>query len=156
MKGQVARGTGNTKQGARIQAAVNMLIQLGPKLGKVEKKKKKQGVKGVPESELLASELSTLVVNPKHSDVMLKCPGKTFLCHKAILAARSPFFDRIFKENKNSIKIEKASKLEEVDFTVATMECVLEFLYSGRVRREVVDAVELVRAGVYFQVGLSD
>ena len=128
-----------------------MLIQLGPKLGEVEKKKKKQGVKGVPESELLASELSTLVVNPKHSDVMLKCPGKTFLCHKAILAARSPFFDTIFKE-----KIQKANKLEEVDFTVATMECVLEFLYSGRVRREVVDAVELVRAGVYFQVGLSD
>ena len=151
MEGELARGTGNTKQGARIQAAVNMLTQLGPKLGKVEKKKKKQGVKGVPESELLASELSTLVVNPKHSDVMLKCPGKTFLCHKAILAARSPFFDRIFKE-----KIEKANKLEEVDFTVATMECVLEFLYSGRVRREVVDAVELVRAGVYFQVGLSD
>ena len=93
------------------------------------------------------------MVNPKHSDVMLKCPGKTFLCHKAILAARSPLFDRIFKKNNN---IERASKLEEVDFTVATMECVLEFLYSGRVRREVVDAVELVRAGVYFQVGLSN
>ena len=83
---------------------------------------------------------------------MLKCPGKTFLRQKAILAARSPFFDSIFKENKNSIKIEKGSKLEEVDFTVATMECVLEFLYSGSLRREVVDAVELVRAGVYFQV----
>ena len=96
------------------------------------------------------------MVNPRHSDVMLKCPGKTFLCHKAILAARSPFFDRIFKENKNSIKIEKGSKLEEVDFTVATMECVLEFLYSGSLRREVVDAVELVRAGVDFRVGLSD
>ena len=96
------------------------------------------------------------MVNPRHSDVMLKCPGKTFLCHKAILAARSLFFDRIFKENKNSIKIEKGSKLEEVDFTVATMECVLEFLYSGSLRREVVDAVELVRAGVDFRVGLSD
>jgi len=132
VKGQVDRGTSNSKQGARIQAAVNMLIQLGPKLGKVEKKKKKQGVKGFPEYELLDSELSTLVVNPKHSDVMFKCPGKTFLCQKAILAARSPFFDRIFKENKNSIKIEKASKLEEVDFTVAAMECVLELLYSGR------------------------
>ena len=96
------------------------------------------------------------MVNPRHSDVMLKCPGKTFLCQKAILAARSPFFDSIFKENKNSIKIEKASKQEEVDSTVATMECVLEFLYSGSLRREVVDAVELVRAGVDFRVGLSD
>ena len=96
------------------------------------------------------------MVNPRHSDVMLKCPGKTFLRQKAILAARSPFFDSIFKENKNSIKIEKGSKLEEVDFTVATMECVLEFLYSGSLRREVVDAVELVRAGVDFRVGLSD
>ena len=61
-----------------------------------------------------------------------------------------------FQRKGQDLPIQKASKQEEVDFTVATMECVLEFLYSGSLRREVVDAVELVRAGVDFRVGLSD
>merc|ERR1719239_1688000 len=84
---------------------------------------------------------------------MLKCPGKTFLCHKAILASRSPFFDNMFTSSNNSNNMNKQqSKLEVKEFTVETMECVLEFLYSGEVKREVVDAVELVKAGVHFQV----
>merc|ERR1712181_91773 len=44
------------------------------------------------------------------------------------------------------------SKLEVKEFTVETMECVLEYLYSGELKREVGDAVELVKAGLHFQV----
>merc|ERR1712192_43796 len=44
------------------------------------------------------------------------------------------------------------SKLEVKEFTVETTECVLEYLYSGEVKREVGDAVELVKAGLHFQV----
>ena len=113
-------------------------------------KKKQQGQEATG-SVLLASELGKLVINPKHSDVILKCPGKTFLCHKAILASRSPFFDKMFTSNNNINK--QQSKLEVNEFTVETMECVLEFFYSGEVRREIGDAVELVKAGVHFQVG---
>ena len=155
IEGLVARGTGVSKRAARSQAASNMLTQLGPepKALEVKTNKKKQQATS---SALLASELSTLVINPKHSDVMLKCPGKTFLCHKAILASRSPFFDKMFTSNNNnshSNMNKLQSKLEVKEFTVETMECVLEFIYSGEVKREVVDAVELVRAGVHFQVG---
>merc|ERR1719264_1806632 len=78
----------------------------------------------------------------------------TFLCHKAILASRSPFFDKMLtsNNNNNNRNINKQSKLEVKEFTVETMECVLEYLYSGEVKREVGDAVELVKAGVHFQV----
>ena len=132
-----------------------MLSQLGPepKTIAVKTNNKKQQVQGATGSALLASELSSLVINPKHSDVMLKCPGKTFLCHKAILASRSPFFDKMFTSSNNSNNMNKQqSKLEVKEFTVETMECVLEYLYSGEVKREVGDAVELVKAGVHFQV----
>ena len=155
--GLVARGTGASKRAARSQAAENMLSQLGPepKTIAVKTNNKKQQVQGATGSALLASELSSLVINPKHSDVMLKCPGKTFLCHKAILASRSPFFDKMFTSNNNNnsnMNINKQSKLEVKEFTVETMECVLEYLYSGEVKCEVGDAVELVKAGVHFQV----
>ena len=120
-----------------------MLSQLGPepKTISVKTNNKKQQVQGATGSALLASELSSLVINPKHSDVMVKCPGKTFLCHKAILASRSPFFDKMFTPNNNNSNINKQSKLEVKEFTVETMECVLEYLYSGEVKREVEDAV---------------
>jgi len=160
VEGLVALGTGVSKRAARSQAAANMLNQLGPEPKTLVTKtdKKKQQVQGAIGSALLASELSNLVINPKHSDVMLKCPGKTFLCHKAILASRSPFFDKMFTSSNNSNNMNKQqSKLEVKEFTVETMECVLEFLYSGEVKREVVDAVELVKAGVHFQVaGIID
>ena len=152
VEGLVARGTGVSKRAARNQAAANMLHQLGPEpkvIGTINKKKQQQ-VQAATGSALLASELSTLIINPKHSDVMLKCPGKTFLCHKVILASRSPFFDKMFTSNNNINK--QQSKLEVNEFTVETMECVLEFFYSGEVRREIGDAVELVKAGVHFQV----
>ena len=154
VEGLVARGTGVSKRAARSQAAANMLNQLGPEPKAIEiiNKKKKQQVQAVTASALLASELGTLVINPKHSDVMLKCPGKTFLCHKAILASRSPFFDKMFTSYNNNSNM-KQSKLEVKEFTVETIECVLEFLYSGEVKREVGDAAELVKAGVHFQVG---
>ena len=134
-----------------------MLSQLGPepKTISVKTNNKKQQVQGATGSALLASELSSLVINPKHSDVMVKCPGKTFLCHKAILASRSPFFDKMFTPNNNNSNINKQSKLEVKEFTVETMECVLEYLYSGEVKREVGDVVELVKAGVHFQVDFN-
>jgi len=159
VEGLVALGTGVSKRAARSQAAANMLNQLGPEPKTLVTKtdKKKQQVQGAIGSALLASELSNLVINPKHSDVMLKCPGKTFLCHKAILASRSPFFDKMFtstnnSNNNNSHTNKLQSKLEVKEFTVETMECVLEFIYSGEVKRDVGDAVELVKAGVHFQV----
>ena len=161
VEGLVALGTGVSKRAARSQAAANMLNQLGPEPKTLVTKtdKKKQQVQGAIGSALLASELSNLVINPKHSDVMLKCPGKTFLCHKAILASRSPFFDKMFtstnnSNNNNSHMNKLQSKLEVKEFTVETMECVLEFIYSGEVKRDVGDAVELVKAGVHFQVGM--
>merc|ERR1711971_1367882 len=119
-------------------------------MGKTTKKKQQIQGGATTGSSLLASELSSLLINPKHSDVMLKCPGKTFLCHKAILASRSPFFDNIFTSNDNNIN--KQSKVEVKEFRVETMECVLEYLYSGEVKRKVGDAVELVKAGLHFQV----
>ena len=144
-----------SKRAARSQAAANMLKNLGPDPNKAivtKTNKKRQDPQAVTGSSLLASELGTLLINPKHSDVMLKCPGKTFLCHKAILASRSPFFNKMFTSNNNNMN-KQQSKVEVKEFTVETMECVLEFLYSGEVKREVADAVELAKAAIHFQVG---
>ena len=48
-------------------------------------------VGGMAEEEMKQSRLfnfQPLLVDPKHSDIVLKCADTRFLCHKVILASR--------------------------------------------------------------------
>ena len=92
-------------------------------------------------------------LTPRHSDILMKCPGGAIPCHRVILAARSPFFDRLLATTNNK----PGNKLEIKEFSVETVEAAVEFMYTGEVRREVGDPAEVVRAAVTFQLpGLAN
>jgi len=150
-EGLQTRGTGTSKKAARSQAAAAMLAQLGrsaahhppPQVKKAGRSQEPSAPAG------LARDLGLLLAaSPRHSDILVKCPGGALPCHRAILAARSPFFDRLLATNINK----PGNKLEIKEFSVETVEAAVEFMYTGEVRKEVGDLGEVVRAGVTFQL----
>jgi speckle-type POZ protein len=65
------------------------------------------------------------------ADFIIQCGEKTFPCHKAILAARSPVFAAMFRHNMKEAKEDKTT-LEEDPEIVALL---LEFIYTGQVQQ---------------------
>ena len=77
---------------------------------------------------ILAEDLKKFYLSKEMSDIQIKCGGQTFDCHKMILSARSPVFNRMLLSEMK----EKASGV--VDLTDTTPEVVrelLEFIYTG-------------------------
>ena len=99
------------------------------------------------ESQLQQDLLALLEdsLNPaKFADFKI-CVGEAeFPCHRAILAARSPGFDRIFRENTGT------HQLEIVDFKPAKVKQMLEFIYSDKVMEE--GDQDLLRLAEKFQI----
>jgi len=155
-EGLQTRGTGTSKKAARSQAAAAMLAQLGRSAAQhpSPQGKKVPGSQGPSGPAGLALDLGLLLAaNPRHSDILMKCPGGAIPCHRVILAARSPFFDRLLATTNNK----PGNKLEIKEFSVETVEAAVEFMYTGEVRREVGDPAEVVRAAVTFQLpGLAN
>ncbi|KAL5276773.1 hypothetical protein ACFFRR_002164 [Megaselia abdita] len=76
----------------------------------------------------LHEDFHKLFLNPKHSDVTLKCKdGGNIKAHKIILISRSVFFEKMF----NNENIESKSNEIHFSFKTEVMRNVLEFLYSG-------------------------
>ena len=76
----------------------------------------------------VAEDLKKFYLSKEMSDVQIKCGDQTFDCHKVILSARSPVFNRMLLSEMK----EKASGV--VDLTDTTPEVVrelLEFIYTG-------------------------
>ncbi|XP_055944340.1 TD and POZ domain-containing protein 5-like [Argiope bruennichi] len=76
----------------------------------------------------LADDLSNLLQNRLHTDVTLNVAGEEFHAHRAILAARSPVFAKMFEhetleKNNNRIVIE--------DLSSDAMKQLLRYLYTG-------------------------
>ncbi|KAJ3545343.1 hypothetical protein NM208_g2557 [Fusarium decemcellulare] len=71
--------------------------------------------------------LAELMGAGKFSDLTLICQGKQFHLHKSLVCSQSPVIATILeKEFKNS----QASVLHITEFDLATVECMVEFLYS--------------------------
>ncbi|CAB5189648.1 unnamed protein product [Rhizophagus irregularis] len=101
-------------------------------------------------------DLRLLVNNPKYSDIeILLCEdGKKLHGCRAILAARSEVFDRLFY---NGMKESYENKISFPKINSAGMEIILEYIYTGSVKEESLtkdNTVEAFYAAVYFQ--LSD
>jgi len=64
------------------------------------------------------------------SDVVLKCSGKDFLCHKAVLSARSDVFKAMFE---NEMKESHDNLIEIVDSNPEIVEILVDHIYTGKV-----------------------
>ena len=76
----------------------------------------------------VAEDLKKFYLSKEMSDVQIKCGDQTFDCHKVILSARSPVFNRMLLSEMK----EKASGV--VDLTDTRPEVVkelLKFIYTG-------------------------
>jgi len=96
-------------------------------------------------------DLQPLLSDPKHSDIVLKCGGTRFPCHKAILAVRSAVFDRMFDQNMMEAQ---TGEVDISDVDPETLKLMLEFIYSGQVEDENYTAELLYAADKYELSGL--
>merc|ERR1719447_2403225 len=78
-------------------------------------------------------DFKPLLSAPKHSDIVLKCDGTEFHCHKVILVSRSAVFDRML--DQNMVEAEKG-EVNIVDVEPDTLKQMLEFVYTGQVQEE--------------------
>ncbi|OXA43363.1 Speckle-type POZ protein B [Folsomia candida] len=84
----------------------------------------------VRQKDLLSKELSVLLQTTEFADVALTTKTRTFMAHKAVLAARSKVFSAMF----SSKMLESTMNTVEIpDFDEDVVEGMLEFMYSGQV-----------------------
>ncbi|XP_019698909.2 zinc finger protein 624-like isoform X2 [Harpegnathos saltator] len=76
----------------------------------------------------LSGLFETLYKSGSLTDVTLACQGGMLRAHRLVLAACSPYFERVFKEHygEQPILILKGVTIEE-------MECLLDFMYRGSI-----------------------
>ena len=87
----------------------------------------------------------------KFTDVTIVCQGegKEFQCHKAVLAGRSPVFEAMFSHNMKEAEENKVT-VEDIDGD--TLEEMLIFMYSGKVKNLQEKAAELLAAAEKYQL----
>ncbi len=72
-----------------------------------------------------------MMTSGKYADIELVCQGKKFSCHKVVLAAQSPVFDRMFA---NECNLETKQGLVEIqDMDSKQLEAFLMFAYTGKI-----------------------
>jgi hypothetical protein len=78
------------------------------------------------------ADLKGLLADTEYTDFVIKCGGKTFNCHRAILSARSPVFKAMLASG-----MEEARKGEVTadDVQPGTLEKIIEFIYGGEVEQ---------------------
>ena len=84
------------------------------------------------------------------SDCVIECDGRTFRCHKLILAGRSPVFKAMFRSNMAE---SLGSKVTVEDLSETVMENVLRYIYTGRVAALEDQAGELLVAADKYDLG---
>lgn len=80
----------------------------------------------------LSERLDTLRRNDSFCDVTIAVKGEEFKAHKDILAASSPFFRSLLESGMRESK-EHLIRIELEEATVAVMEEVLKYIYTGNV-----------------------
>eukprot|EP00092_Neocalanus_flemingeri_P035785 GFUD01038965.1.p1 GENE.GFUD01038965.1~~GFUD01038965.1.p1 ORF type:complete len:367 (-),score=95.94 GFUD01038965.1:78-1178(-) len=104
-------------------------------------------------SRLVAS-MKSLMLDAKHSDVVLECQGEKFQCHKSILGARSTVFSKMFDANMKEATIGLVV-INDVEPDI--VDKMVEFIYTGDVTKQVDDLAKVVYvADKYRLEGLLD
>lgn len=87
----------------------------------------------------------------RHTDVEVIVEGKSFRCHKIVLASISQYFDAMFSSGMREC-IDGVVRLQGIDS--ATFVDILDFIYSGKLNVCTENADELLRAATLFQIKL--
>jgi len=96
--------------------------------------------------------LGDLLTDTKYADFTIKCRDQTYPCHKAILASRSPLLFAALMTLDRKLEGEVV-----LDLSRDTMEAMLEYIYSGKVTKDITGNIELIQtANLYQLTGLVD
>ena len=101
----------------------------------------------------LSEQFGNLFIDKQLSDIKIECEGKTFDCHQAILATRSPVFMAMFQTNMK----EKETKVVTIDdFKAEVVSEMLHFIYTGNVSDKDISELgtELLAAADKYQLDL--
>eukprot|EP00092_Neocalanus_flemingeri_P016324 GFUD01017671.1.p1 GENE.GFUD01017671.1~~GFUD01017671.1.p1 ORF type:complete len:379 (-),score=108.20 GFUD01017671.1:35-1126(-) len=102
----------------------------------------------------LVANMKSLMLDAKHSDVVLECQGEKFHCHKSILGARSTVFSKMFDANMKEATIGLVV-INDVEPDI--VDKMVEFIYTGDVTKQVEDLAKVVYvADKYRLEGLLD
>jgi len=98
----------------------------------------------------LCDDMRQSLTSSKFSDVVIRCEnGKEFNCHKAILAARSVYFEKMF-----TLPLSESSsgvvEMKEIDSD--TFEAFLQYIYTGKVENDQFDKMALLDCANRFDV----
>lgn len=97
------------------------------------------------ESTILA-DFSTLLTQPKFTDVILRCQGGDLKAHRNILSARCDFFEKMF----NSENLESITQEVKCSFERDVMVAFLDYLYSEKIDES--KARKLLEAADYYRL----
>ncbi|EFO25382.1 BTB/POZ domain-containing protein [Loa loa] len=101
-----------------------------------------------PEPHFMGRDLGQLLDSGDFSDFTLHVGRRSFKCHKAILSARSPFFQAMFRDQSNQESLSGEVNLEDV--TPETMACVLEYIYKDNCSESSKRTLEILAAADRF------
>jgi len=109
-------------------------------------------IKSTTHSDELLTGVAKLLSDTTHkySDVQLKVGGKTFHCHKLILALKSPYFEqKLFPSSLSSSASAAAAVNKQVvlnDVSADAFDKVLQFLYTGETELSDKNVENILRA----------
>ncbi|RYC56136.1 hypothetical protein CHU98_g10073 [Xylaria longipes] len=83
----------------------------------------------------------TLLETGEYSDLTLVCQGTELRVHKGIICVQSPVIATALKSKFK----EAETNIMEVDFDLTTLECMLQYMYTGNYKEEPAEHVRLQR-----------
>jgi len=98
----------------------------------------------------LSQDLHHLYSTKEFADITIKCGGKSYECHKNILASRSPVFQAMFKSD---MKEKKTGSVAIKNMTPKVLESFLRYIYTGHDSCIETLAKELLAAADQYQIG---
>jgi len=98
----------------------------------------------------LSQDLHHLYRTKEFADITIKCGGKSYECHKNILASRSPVFQAMFKSD---MKEKKTGSVAIKNMTPKVLESFLRYIYTGHDSCIETLAKELLASADLYQIG---
>lgn len=80
-------------------------------------------------NDRMSNDFLQMLTSGNHSDLVLKCDGNVFPCHKSILAARSAVFEAMFQHEMTE---QRLSEVIISDMSPDTVQEMLEYIYCGK------------------------
>uniref|UniRef100_A0A1A9ZCF1 BTB domain-containing protein n=1 Tax=Glossina pallidipes TaxID=7398 RepID=A0A1A9ZCF1_GLOPL len=97
----------------------------------------------------LLEVLNRMRLNQEHCDFSLQVDGETIFVHKWLLAAASPYFEAMLR---NDVKEKAQGTAELIDIDASAVKAVVEYIYSGSIQITESNALPLLSAADLLQI----